>query len=298
MDKIKLYLINGALGAGKTTLVDWLLSQENFVGSRVIENEFALTSVDTAIVEKRASEVAAIAGVCVCCSDGDELIDALRGLVKTGDQPVIIESTGVAHTLKVLEKLVVNDIFDHYDLVQSLYVLDAAEAAAQQISEQIRIEAEAADLVLVSKLDLLSRGQQQKLLNELKSIGISKIVKSDYGRFDLDELVNPSRLLGYFAEFDGEIHLGDTPTYSVIDTTDIDISFDEIEEVWNRLRVTYSLRRLKGDIANNDQTWHIEATPSQFVGDSSRPRQVMKIVLIGQKAHEITRRVFIQELEK
>ena len=40
-DKIALYLVNGALGAGKTTLVDFLVQQPEFTGARVIENEFA-----------------------------------------------------------------------------------------------------------------------------------------------------------------------------------------------------------------------------------------------------------------
>ena len=43
-DKIALYLVNGALGAGKTTLVDFLVQQPEFAGARVIENEFAQRS--------------------------------------------------------------------------------------------------------------------------------------------------------------------------------------------------------------------------------------------------------------
>ena len=45
-DKIALYLVNGALGAGKTTLVDFLVQQPEFTGARVIENEFASESVN------------------------------------------------------------------------------------------------------------------------------------------------------------------------------------------------------------------------------------------------------------
>ena len=45
-DKIALYLVNGALGAGKTTLVDFLVQQPEFAGARVIENEFASESIN------------------------------------------------------------------------------------------------------------------------------------------------------------------------------------------------------------------------------------------------------------
>ena len=46
-DKIALYLVNGALGAGKTTLVDFLVQQPEFTGARVVENEFASESIDS-----------------------------------------------------------------------------------------------------------------------------------------------------------------------------------------------------------------------------------------------------------
>ena len=49
-DKIALYLVNGALGAGKTTLVDFLVQQPEFAGARVIENEYASESIDSCML--------------------------------------------------------------------------------------------------------------------------------------------------------------------------------------------------------------------------------------------------------
>ena len=64
--KIKLYLVNGALGAGKTTLVDYLVRQPEFAGARVIENEFASVALIAALLAQRVDEVATIAGECIC----------------------------------------------------------------------------------------------------------------------------------------------------------------------------------------------------------------------------------------
>ena len=55
-DKIALYLVNGALGAGKTTLVDFLVQQPEFAGARVIENEFASESIDSCRLAQRVDE--------------------------------------------------------------------------------------------------------------------------------------------------------------------------------------------------------------------------------------------------
>ena len=49
IDKVPLYLVNGSLGAGKTSVLEFLLQQSDYKGSRVIENEYAnetLTVID------------------------------------------------------------------------------------------------------------------------------------------------------------------------------------------------------------------------------------------------------------
>ena len=294
MEKIELYLINGALGAGKTTLLQYLLRQERFRDARVIENEFAAESVDTAIVRAHVKEVTTIAGDCICCSTGDELLTALRAFAQSGDGPVIIESTGVAHTLKVIEKLVVNDVFEYYTLAQSLYVVDGLETSGGQLSEVMRREAEAADIVLVSKLDMLPLPDRRALYETLRAQGLSHIVGMEYGAFPMGELGNTSHILEYFTEYDGEIALSDTPIYSVIDTETLRLVPEQIERVWATMSQVYGLRRLKGGITDGVRQWHIEATPRQFV---QRPGDIPhKLVCIGERAHEISRAVFLKEV--
>lgn len=46
VDKVPLYLVNGSLGAGKTSVLEFLLRQRDFTGARVIENEYANENVD------------------------------------------------------------------------------------------------------------------------------------------------------------------------------------------------------------------------------------------------------------
>ena len=76
--KNKLYLINGALGSGKTTLLQFLLKQPDFKNVRVIENEFASSSIDSNVLKEHAHDIETIAGGCICCSTGTELVDILN----------------------------------------------------------------------------------------------------------------------------------------------------------------------------------------------------------------------------
>ena len=296
-DKIALYLVNGALGAGKTTLVDFLVQQPEFAGARVIENEFASESIDSCRLAERVDEVATIAGECICCSSGEELIDILHNFAISGKAPVIIESTGVANTLRVVEKLLAGDIFEQYDLQQSLYVVDGAETRVNGLAEVLLTEAQAADIVLLSKLDLLTDSNRQQLIEILSQQGLTNVVRMDRGKFDLAQLGSQSQILDYLLLHDpAENAAEDALNYSVVDVAGLVISTEETETVWTNLRDKYTLRRMKGAVADGDEIFHIEATPQQIQVTHGTTDEPLKLVVIGERAREITRAVIMKEL--
>ena len=296
-DKIALYLVNGALGAGKTTLVDFLVQQPEFAGARVIENEFASESIDSCRLAERVDEVATIAGKCICCSSGEELIDILHNFAISGKAPVIIESTGVANTLRVVEKLLAGDIFEQYDLQQSLYVVDGAETRVNGLAEVLLTEAQAADIVLLSKLDLLTDSNRQQLIEILSQQGLTNVVRMDRGKFDLAQLGSQSQILDYLLLHDpAENAAEDALNYSVVDVAGLVISTEETETVWTNLRDKYTLWRMKGAVADGDEIFHIEATPQQMQVTRGTTDESLKLVVIGERAREITRAVIMKEL--
>ena len=296
-DKIALYLVNGALGAGKTTLVDFLVQQPEFAGARVIENEFASESIDSCTLAQRVDEVATIAGECICCSSGEELVDILHNFAISGRAPVIIESTGVANTLRVVEKLLASDVFKQYDLKQSLYVVDGAEARADGLAEALLTEAQAADVVLVSKLDLLTKSECKQLVATLSQQGLTKVARMDHGKFDLAQLGDKSRILDYLLLHEpAENVTENTLNYSVVDVASLAISAEKIENIWTNLRSKYALRRMKGAVAGGNEIYHIEATPQQIRVTRGAIDELLKLVVIGERAREITRAVIMKEL--
>ena len=296
-DKIALYLVNGALGAGKTTLVDFLVQQPEFAGARVIENEFASESIDSCTLAQRVDELATIAGECICCSSGEELVDILHNFAISGKAPVIIESTGVANTLRVVEKLLAGDTFEQYDLKQSLYVVDGAEARADGLAEALLAEARAADMVLISKLDLLVEKDRQQLIETLLQQGLTNVVNMDHGKFDLSRLGSESRILDYLLLHEPVKNAAENAlNYSVIDVAELAISAEKIENIWASLRDKYALRRMKGAVADGGEIFHIEATPQQMQVTHGTTDESLKLVVIGERAREITRAVIMKEL--
>ena len=288
--KNNLYLINGPLGAGKTTLLKFLLKQDTLQGSRVIENEFASISVDSEELHDHVKEIETIAGLCICCSTGEELIDALRKL-SSENRPVIIEATGVANSLKLVEKLVVNDMLELYDIAKAFFVIDAAEIAADEsILSAHAHELEAADVVVLTKSDLLDTRDQAETLAAVQATAKGRVVTADMGTVNENVLEGESQILTYFANSDAEFtnHDGET-NYTIVQTSDLLIEPAKLEAAWNTLKADYGLKRLKGNFIDASGTsWHVEATPSQLITTKQQASSAPQLVFIGKQARLVT----------
>ena len=84
----------------------------------------------------------------------------------------------------------------------------------------------------------------------------------------------------------------DNPTYSVIDLSTTTVGEAVFEKLWPELFAAYGLRRLKGCFVNDrGERRHIEATQYQIEIRHAHSDEAAKIVLIGERADEITRDV-------
>ena len=70
-------ILSGYLGAGKTTLVNAMLRQANGKRLAIMVNEFGDLPIDADLIEAEGDDLIALAGGCVCCSYGGDLIAAL-----------------------------------------------------------------------------------------------------------------------------------------------------------------------------------------------------------------------------
>ena len=296
IDKVPLYLVNGSLGAGKTSVLEFLLQQSDYKGSRVIENEYANENVDGYRLEKLADIVTTLVGDCVCCSSKHALTRMLLDFCRNSPAPVFIEATGVARTMNLVEKLINAQIFNKYELAQSFYVIDAHEIL-HGIEPAHEIELQAADMILVTKEDSLSDDERLRYESKLSSLPYGKILSAPHGRFDLSKLTTPSGLLTFFDTYDGELVIPDNPTYAVLDVSGMKIAAATLEKIWPELFDAYKLRRMKGCfIDDNGVRYHLEATENQIQIANSAAEEPAKIVLIGERADEITREVLSAQL--
>ena len=151
-------VIGGWLGAGKTTLVNHLLRHAGGQRLAVLVNDFGALVIDADLIDGSAAdgEVLALAGGCICCSYGADLMSALQQVLRREPRPdrVLIEASGVglpaaiARTAKLAQGLqlagivVLADASTVRERARDLYVGDTVQ---QQLRE--------ADLLLLTQTD-------------------------------------------------------------------------------------------------------------------------------------------------
>jgi len=277
-------------------VLEFLLQQSDYKGARVIENEYANENVDGYRLEGLAEMVTTLAGDCVCCSSKHALTRMLLDFCRNSPAPVFIEATGVARTMNLVEKLINAQIFNKYELMQSFYVIDAHEIL-RGIEPAHEVELQAADVILVTKEDLLNDSERAEYDIKRRALSYAKVLSAPHGRFDFSKLTTPSGLLAFFDTYDGELAVPDNPTYAVLDVSGMKIAAATLEKIWPELFDTYKLRRMKGCfIDDNGARHHLEATENQIQITNAGTEEVSKIVLIGERADEITREVLAAQL--
>ena len=101
---IKVDIISGFLGAGKTTLIKKLFSTAfNNEKIAIIENEFGEIGIDGAFLSDTGVSIKEINSGCICCSLSGNFKEALQELINNYNlQRIIIEPSGVGKLSEVI----------------------------------------------------------------------------------------------------------------------------------------------------------------------------------------------------
>lgn len=179
--KIPVLLFTGFLGSGKTTLLNRILADPEFADSAVVINEFGEISIDHLLVATPNENMRVLASGCVCCTVQGELVDTLIELLRARGRDgvpefrrVLVETTGLADPIPILEVLAAHPDIPHFFALHSIVTLiDSANALAQlEEFRESRRQVAVADRLLLSKTDLADEQTQAALaakLDELNS---------------------------------------------------------------------------------------------------------------------------------
>lgn len=156
--KIKIDIISGFLGAGKTTLIKKLINEglykENIV---VIENEFGKVGIDGKLLKQANINVKEVNAGCICCSITGDFKKSLKDAAERfKPQRIIIEPSGVAKLSEVIAAIRAPELRDLFEINMVITVVDVLrfESYSANFGEFYKNQ------IINSKAIVLSRTQE------------------------------------------------------------------------------------------------------------------------------------------
>jgi G3E family GTPase len=164
-----LTVLTGFLGAGKTSLLNRLVTQPALAETAVIINEFGEIGLDHLLVKPIRDGVVLLQSGCLCCTLRGDLVDALEQLLRDLDngravfRRVILETTGLADPAPVLQTTMAHPyLVMRYRLDGVIAVVDAVNGAATLDAHLESVKQVAvADRMVLTKTDLLATPQDR-----------------------------------------------------------------------------------------------------------------------------------------
>ena len=150
--------IGGYLGAGKTTLINRLLSDATEQRIAVLVNDFGGINIDVALIKDRSATTIALTNGCACCVLGDELASAFASVAAAFPpfDHIVVEASGVADPRRMAE-------WAHLPGLHSVEVVVVADATTvrersgdRYVGSKVRRQLAVADRILLSYLDVAS----------------------------------------------------------------------------------------------------------------------------------------------
>lgn len=283
---IPLTLISGYLGTGKTTLINQLLRTTKKKIALLV-NDFGDVNIDESLIESRTDSLLSIAGGCVCCSYGNELIETLESMNSSEIQPdhIVLEASGIALPSKIIQTVSLMNFLSFHGTV---LLADASRIQAQlndvYISDTIRLQIQEHDLLVLNKTDLIGEEDLSNCMDVLlKNFQIKKLLTTVNAHIEEKDM-----LLDFVpdekykrAEIKSEKKMGHGFISSTIKPTGT-IDTDALSTLLRN--PTYNIERAKGFFKNKDG----EACEIQYDGltlkiEKTKIENDLVFVVIGRK---------------
>lgn len=253
--RLPVTVLSGFLGAGKTTVLSHVLNNREGKRVAVIVNDMSEINIDSSILQNEVSlnrseeKLVEMSNGCICCTLREDLLEEVNELAKNGQfDYLLIESTGISEPLPVAETFTFEDedgvSLSHVARLDTMvtvvdavnFLVDYDEAKSLQetgeslgeedersVADLLVDQVEFADVILISKTDLIEPASLERLIAVLKTLNTeAKIIPIIQGQVDIDQILDTNlfdfsraqQAPGWLKEMRGE-HVPETEEYGI-----------------------------------------------------------------------------------
>lgn len=253
--RLPVTVLSGFLGAGKTTVLRHLLHNRQNKKIAVIVNDMSEINIDAAQIHNEVAlsrseeKLVEMSNGCICCTLREDLLIEVKRLAEMNQfDYLVIESTGISEPLPVAETFTFADesgaslsefarldtmvtvvdavnFISHFEAADDLHAVgeslgdDDERSVADLLIEQV----EFADVILISKTDLVTPQKVQHLTASLQALNThARIITIQNGEVNCNDILNTElfnleqaqQASGWLKEMRGE-HVPETEEYGI-----------------------------------------------------------------------------------
>lgn len=190
MEKKKLFVLTGFLGAGKTSFLQHVLEAFSDKKLAVIQNEFGKIGIDGSIIQRQGIHIKEINRGSIFCSCLQlSFVEALAELAKSDAEYLFVESSGLADPSNIMDILESVKVLegDVYDFQGVICLIDGLHFPKQvKDTETVDRQLKHCDVAIINKIDLISGEQYKKVISLVREVNPHcKVLSCAHGQADL-----------------------------------------------------------------------------------------------------------------
>lgn len=219
MKQIPITLLTGYLGAGKTTLMNHILSNQQGYKVAVIVNDIGEVNIDSSLIQKGGmvqeedSSLVPLTNGCICCTLKVDLMKQIAELAQSGKfDYILIEASGICEPLPIVQTISMMDgsvpgseipplvrLDCVVTVVDALRLVDEfgggeklmGDVDEEDIENLLIQQIEFCSTIVINKVDEVSKEDLAKVKAVVRALQPkAKIIEANYADVDLKDVLD------------------------------------------------------------------------------------------------------------